>query len=234
MAMTVIANMNNMLLSEGTFGSVSSVRRVLAEILNLKLDAVPLVNGRRVSLHHVLSPADCIEFVLATGKKGAWRQLDRDRFIETYEITPGIYDEWLADGLPRYESGGRVRHCEYQCDRWIEGRHGQTRRATAKPSTTPYWDRERRELWVDGQLIKQFRGHAENQVKLLECFQEEADRSHNGVWPSRVYNPFSGPDDSRQLSSAVQKLNRSQVAPDQLSFELNGKNEVIWTLAARE
>jgi hypothetical protein len=73
---------------------------------------------------------------------------------------------------------------------------------------TPRWDPARRELIVDGQLVKRFRVPAPNQEAVLAAFEEEG-------WPSRVFDPLSPKDDvepKRRLQETIKALNCSRLA----------------------
>lgn len=73
----------------------------------------------------------------------------------------------------------------------------------------PIWDRQRRELRMGRTVIKRYCVPAENQVKILSAFQEEA-------WPSHIDDPLPPAaeiDPKRRLHSTIQCLNRNHLAP---------------------
>jgi len=70
----------------------------------------------------------------------------------------------------------------------------------------PRWDRDRHELRVAGQLVKQFRLPSPNQEKLLTAFQEEN-------WPVRIDDPLPPNkklDTKQRLHDTIKNLNRHQ------------------------
>jgi hypothetical protein len=86
-----------------------------------------------------------------------------------------------------------------------EPRNGLSASA-AKP--LPHWDSSRRELLVDGQVVKRFRGPAANQELVLLVFEEEG-------WPIRVFDPLP-PQESqsakKRLHETIKALNHSRLA----------------------
>ena len=50
----------------------------------------------------------------------------------------------------------------------------------------PVWDKLRRELRFDGELVKRFKWPAENQMRVLDAFQEQG-------WPSHIQDPLLPP-----------------------------------------
>jgi hypothetical protein len=76
------------------------------------------------------------------------------------------------------------------------------RRSTveAKPS----WDAQRRELWIDGRLVKRLRQQSSNQQAILDAFAAAG-------WPRRIADPLPlAPEQcpKRRLHDAVKCLNR--------------------------
>ncbi len=70
----------------------------------------------------------------------------------------------------------------------------------AKPS----WDAQRRELWVEGSLVKRFRQQSSNQQAILDAFQA-------ANWPRRIADPLPLQPEQcpkRRLHDAVKCLNR--------------------------
>jgi hypothetical protein len=70
----------------------------------------------------------------------------------------------------------------------------------------PRWDRERHELRVAGQLVKQFRLPSPNQEKVLTALQEEN-------WPVRIDDPLPPNkklDAKQRLHDTIKNLNRHQ------------------------
>lgn len=69
----------------------------------------------------------------------------------------------------------------------------------------PHWDRDRQELRVDGQIVKQFKVPAPNQEMLLAAFEEEG-------WPPRIDDPLPPQEDQdpkRRLHDTINSLNRN-------------------------
>jgi hypothetical protein len=88
----------------------------------------------------------------------------------------------------------------------------------------PYWDAMRRELTVDGQIVKRFRLPARNQEAVLLAFEEEG-------WPSRVLDPLppqTGRCSKRRLHETIKALNRSRLARI-IRFHGDGTGQgVLW------
>jgi hypothetical protein len=73
----------------------------------------------------------------------------------------------------------------------------------------PHWDRDRHELRVGGQLVKQFRLPSPNQEKVLNAFEEEN-------WPVRIDDPLPPNeklDAKQRLHDTIKNLNRHQKNP---------------------
>jgi hypothetical protein len=76
----------------------------------------------------------------------------------------------------------------------------------AAPLAGPHWDAERRVLTVAGQVVKQFRVPADNQVLILAAFEESG-------WPPRLDDPLPpvpDVDSKRRLRDATFRLNGNQ------------------------
>lgn len=88
----------------------------------------------------------------------------------------------------------------------------------------PRWDAMRRELIVDGQIVKRFRLPAPNQEAVLLAFEEEG-------WPSRVFDPLppqAGQCSKRRLHETIKALNRSRFARI-IRFQGDGTGQgVLW------
>lgn len=83
---------------------------------------------------------------------------------------------------------------------------GSTSRADSLPTapqSVPLWDAQRRELLVDGEVVKRFRVPAPNQIAVLAAFEDEG-------WPSRVLDPLPPQGDEhpkRRLNETIKALN---------------------------
>ncbi|MCX7428826.1 MAG: hypothetical protein NTW96_24770 [Planctomycetia bacterium] len=91
-------------------------------------------------------------------------------------------------------------------------------------SSGPHWDAARRELRLDGVLVKRFRQPSANQERILSAFQEEG-------WPPSIEDPLPpDPDQApeHRLNHAVSRLNGYQ-RHRLIRFEGNGGGDgVVW------
>lgn len=73
--------------------TVGLVRDAYGHVLNVPPDAEALVNGRPVQQHHVVQDEDTLEFIKASGRKGAgpWAKTD-DELCEFLKGTPEDLD----------------------------------------------------------------------------------------------------------------------------------------------
>ncbi len=92
----------------------------------------------------------------------------------------------------------------------------------------PKWDRDRRQLRFDGQVVKEFKLPSPNQETVLVAFEEEG-------WPARIDDPLSPApnlDPRRRLHDTIKALNRNQKRT-LLRFMGDGSGEGIrWEPAA--
>jgi hypothetical protein len=90
----------------------------------------------------------------------------------------------------------------------------------------PHWDPQRRELRLDGHLVKRFRVPSPNQESILHAFEEEG-------WPARVDDPLSPEPEQnpkRRLNDTIKSLNQHHQATV-LRFRADGCSEgVCWEL----
>jgi len=94
------------------------------------------------------------------------------------------------------------------------------------PALGPKFDKGRRVLTVHGTFVRQFRRNAENQIRILESFQDQR-------WPPWIENPFGrpGPTDPRhRLSDAVADLNNDQELKLIHFWVEKGTQRVSWEL----
>jgi hypothetical protein len=108
----------------------------------------------------------------------------------------------------------------------------RSRRKAAKPvrdalagkALHPHWDSLRRELTLDGQVVKRFRVPARNQETVLMAFEEEG-------WPAVVLDPLPPQDEQdgkQRLHDTIKSLNRSRLARV-IRFSGDGTGEgVLW------
>lgn len=106
----------------------------------------------------------------------------------------------------------------------------QAPNASIEQDPTPHWDAEKRELRIDGKMVKRFKWRAENQEIVLCAFQEEG-------WPSRIDDPLpphAEQDSKRRLSDTIKCLNRKQTH-ELIHFRGDGTGEgVVWENVAKE
>jgi len=91
----------------------------------------------------------------------------------------------------------------------------------------PSWNPLRRELSLNGTVVKRLRRCAPMLEMILVAFQEEG-------WPDAVYNPLPGDEDQQRerLHNAVQAWNRRPRSGLRLLFERDGTGEsLLWTVA---
>jgi hypothetical protein len=90
----------------------------------------------------------------------------------------------------------------------------------------PLWVSTRRELSLDGTIVKRFRVPAQNQELILSAFEEDG-------WPEQIDDPLpisGGIDPRTRLHDTVNRLNRRQTN-DLLRFHGNGNGTgVCWRL----
>jgi hypothetical protein len=91
--------------------------------------------------------------------------------------------------------------------RWLADLVEALEGATHVPAETavPHWDRDRRELCVDGVVVKRFRRAAPNQERLLKEFEARG-------WPREIDDPLPRTDGivaSERLREAIKRLNRN-------------------------
>jgi hypothetical protein len=87
----------------------------------------------------------------------------------------------------------------------------------------PHWDEERRQLLYQGLVVKEYRGRAGNQERLLAVFEKEG-------WPPRVEDPLplaEGIDAPTRLRDTVRRLNRRQ-RHALLRFRTDGRGGILW------
>ncbi len=92
----------------------------------------------------------------------------------------------------------------------------------------PSWDEQRRELRLDGQLVKRIARRAENQETILDAFQTRG-------WPARIDDPLPPRQRRRarveRLHEAVRRLNYGQTQV-RLRFRRDGTGSgVVWEAA---
>jgi hypothetical protein len=93
----------------------------------------------------------------------------------------------------------------------------------------PCWDRDRQELRVAGQLVKQFKVPAPNQEIVLAAFHEEN-------WPVRIDDPLPPRPDvepKRRLHDTINSLNRNQKTELMRFFGDGSGQGVRWELGVR-
>ena len=98
------------------------------------------------------------------------------------------------------------------------------KRRQQEVQAVPRWDALRRELLVDGQVVKRFRVPAPNQIALLAAFEEEG-------WPPRIFDPLppqADQDPACRLRETIKALNGHHRVR-MLRFSGDGTGEgVLW------
>jgi hypothetical protein len=82
----------------------------------------------------------------------------------------------------------------------------QRKSAPIGAEPTPNWNRDRRELRLGAQIVKQFKVSAANEETILAVFQEEN-------WPPRIDDPLPpqpDQDSTRRVHDTISSLNRHQ------------------------
>jgi hypothetical protein len=101
--------------------------------------------------------------------------------------------------------------------------------AAAVGSQRPKWDRDRRQLRVGSNIVKEFKVPAMNQEVILAVFEEES-------WPPKIDDPLprkSDIDPQRRLHDTINSLNRRQ-RHQLLHFSADGLAQGIrWELVAK-
>lgn len=91
-------------------------------------------------------------------------------------------------------------------------------------SRLPTWDADARTLYFGDYIVKQFRVPAENQVTILDAFQEEN-------WPTQIFDPLSPQKDvdpKQRLRDTIRGLNKNQVVA-KIRFSSDGTGTgIIW------
>lgn len=102
----------------------------------------------------------------------------------------------------------------------------KTERDNAEDQDVPSWDPLRRELRMNGHVIKRFRWTAKNQEKILATFDEEH-------WPYRIDDPIPpqpNGDQRQKLRDAVRALNQGHEV-SLIRFRGDGSGQgVVWEL----
>jgi len=91
----------------------------------------------------------------------------------------------------------------------------------------PEWNKQHRELWLGGQLVKRYRVPAASQECILDSFQEESR-------PDVIFDHLdpTPSDPARRLQGVIRGLNRAQLAP-LIEFFGTGRGDVIaWRVRA--
>jgi hypothetical protein len=88
---------------------------------------------------------------------------------------------------------------------------------TSTSADPPIWDKDKRELRLDGKVVKSYRKAAQNQTLILASFEELN-------WPARIDSPFRAADFETK-SSTIKALNE---AIPQLRFWADGAHGIRW------
>ncbi len=192
----------------------------------LLLEAHDYACGLDRDLWHFGVEINCLRAAGLTNSDLRWL-LSKEYLEHAYEITTA------DDEIRRFHTGVSPRFVRESC--FVPTQAGVvfarnvfgtlcTMSAPAEPSPTPapkvfasdpamrpvpVWDGQRRELCLNGQLIKQFKAPAGNQEMILTAFEEEC-------WPPHVDDPLpprSDLDPKRRLHATINSLNRNQRVP---------------------
>jgi len=90
----------------------------------------------------------------------------------------------------------------------------------------PSWNKNHRELWYCGKLVKSYRVPARNQELVLNAFEEEH-------WPDFIDDPLPPTaeiEPYRRLQATVKALNRRRMN-DAIDFHTTGGDRIFWTPA---
>ncbi|MCU0873293.1 MAG: hypothetical protein MUE50_13210 [Pirellulaceae bacterium] len=93
---------------------------------------------------------------------------------------------------------------QFTCSRSVCPQSGNG--STSASVAVPNWDGERRELRVNGVLVKHFKWPAANQETIVAAFEEES-------WPPRIDDPLPPQpeqDSKRRLNDTIKCLNKNQ------------------------
>jgi hypothetical protein len=89
----------------------------------------------------------------------------------------------------------------------------------------PVWNPIRREVTLNGAVIKRFRRPAQNQIRLLEAFQEDG-------WPEFIDDPLPPEGDiapKHRLRGTVYHLNKNHITKGLIRFHTDGTGQgVLW------
>ena len=125
-------------------------------------------------------------------------------------------------------SSSLLNHTEMQVA--INGIASSINDLSASELGVPCWNKERRELCLDGITIKRFKWAAANQEAILAAFEEEG-------WPHRIDDPISPQpeqDSKRRLSDTIKYLNRKQ-QNELIRFHGDGSGEgVVWEMVEQD
>jgi hypothetical protein len=97
----------------------------------------------------------------------------------------------------------------------------------ASPVAIPYWNQDKRVLYVGQQIVKQYRVPSPNQEAILRAFEEEG-------WPHHIDDPLriqAEHEPKCRLHFTIHRLNQSQ-KPRLVRFFGDGTGEgICWELA---
>lgn len=136
-----------------------------------------------------------------------------------------------SQGYTRLDS--RERHCESEGIRDFDPLELKPCSVDELPNLqpqalTPVWDRQVRELRLNGTVVKRFRVQSPNQETILSAFQEDD-------WAARIDDPLSCKpeiDPKRRLHDTIRNLNRNQLT-NVLQFSGDGTGSgVLWKIRA--
>lgn len=103
--------------------AVGTVQKRLKEVLNVRPDAIGLVNGKQATSDHRLVEGDNLEFVSQDGEKGVGQVWTREEFCKLFKLTDDQLEDQIGKGLKVMRLGdGTIRVTESAVDDFLRGR----------------------------------------------------------------------------------------------------------------
>jgi hypothetical protein len=93
----------------------------------------------------------------------------------------------------------------------------------------PFWDSRKRTLFFRGEIVKEFRTSAGNQIKIIEKFSQEG-------WIDRIENPLSRHKNETSLKKLHQTLKRLNLRQKEARIRFKGDGTgrgILWYPATK-